>query len=154
MTLRAIRKDRLSCCTLGLLLSLIGCATVRHGRTQDVSVSSDPEGAQIFAVKDLVGVTPTRITLKRNASHLVLRFEKQGYQAEQVTLKRTASGWLAGDLGWSASQFANQGITSASQRLGAAAGVAAITLGIDFATGSAYKLPAHVRATLKPLQDR
>jgi len=60
---------------------------------------------------------------------LVLRFEKEGYQREEVALNRSFSGWIA-------------------------AGVTAITLGVDLVTGSAYELPTQVQVTLKPLRGQ
>jgi PEGA domain len=134
-----------------LLLST-ACATVFHGRTQETTVASEPVGAQVFIGNELVGVTPARIILKRRESHLVLRFEKEGYQPGEVALKRSFSGWIAGDIGLGAAQFANQGIVSQSRRTSAAAGVTALTLGVDLLTGSAYELPTQVQVTLRRIR--
>ncbi len=131
------------------LLLATACATVFHGRTQETTVASEPVGAQVFIGKELVGVTPARLILKRRESHLVLRFEKEGYQPGEVALKRSFSGWIAADIGLGAMQFANQGIASQSRRTSAAAGVTALTLGVDLVTGSAYELPTQVQMTLR-----
>jgi hypothetical protein len=136
--------------SLPLVLST-ACATIIHGRTQEITVTSAPSGAQVFIDKSLIGITPARILLKRRESHLVLRFEKDGYIAENIALKRSFSGWAAADIGLGAVQLANQGITTQPQRIGAAAGILTMTLGVDLITGSAYKLPAHVQVTLKTL---
>ncbi len=130
------------------------CATVFHGRTQETTITSEPVGARIFIGKELVGVTPARIILKRRESHVVLHFEKEGYQTEELALKRSFSGWIAADIGLGAAQFANQGLASQSQMASAAAGITTVTLGVDLITGSAYQLPTHVQVTLKPLQLR
>jgi PEGA domain len=129
-----------------------GCATVVHGRTQWVSATSEPAGAGVFVGTEMLGVTPARFPVKRRQRVVVVRFEKDGYRPAEVTLKRSASAWLAGDIAWGAAQFGNQGLKSYSQAPAAAAGVAAVTLGIDFATGAAYKLtPIEVRVMLEPV---
>ena len=45
-------------CAAGLFGS--GCATVVNGRTQAVTVTSEPAGARVFIESQLVGVTPGR----------------------------------------------------------------------------------------------
>jgi hypothetical protein len=83
---------------------------------------------------------------------IVLRFEKEGYRPAEISLKRTTSGWIALNALAGASEFANQGLSSTGQQAGAAAGVAAVSFGIDFLTGGAYQLdPPRVHVTLEPL---
>ncbi len=139
---------------MAVCLPLLACATIVQGRTQRIAINSVPPGAQIFVGNDLVGITPAEVNFKRRRRVVNLRFEKEGYRPVAATLKRVASGWLVGDAAWSGIQFANQGVVSESQRLTAVAGVAAVTFGIDFATGSAYKLtPGEVRVTLTAAPD-
>jgi len=138
----------------GPLLLSTGCATIAQGRTQQTAIRSQPAGARIFIDNDLVGITPARIILRRREAHLVLRLEKEGYELEDVVLKRSVSGWIYADIAWGATQFANQGLNSQSEMNRTALSLAVLTLGVDFITGSAYKLPAQVEVTLRPLEDR
>ena len=39
-------------------VSLAGCATLVHGRKQEVVVSSEPPGAQILLRGEAIGITP------------------------------------------------------------------------------------------------
>jgi PEGA domain len=128
---------------------ITGCATLAHGRKQEVVVSSEPPGAQVLLRGEGIGLTPTRVTLPRRDSHLTLRFEKAGYQPAELLLRRSMSGWIVGDLAWGP-QFANQGLSSTSQQATAAAVVPATFLGVDLLTDAAYKLPSQVQVVLKP----
>jgi hypothetical protein len=141
----------LSLLTLGaVLIASAGCATVAHGRTQTVVVTSDPSGARVFLKSTAVGVTPVQVQLKRRDDHIVLRIEKDGFVPADIPLKRTVSGWVAGNL-----VFANplmiQGLNSASEYPLMAAQGLAFGFGTDLLTGAAYKLPKVVRATLTPV---
>jgi PEGA domain-containing protein len=138
--------------TVVACVSLAGCATLVHGRKQEVAVSSEPPGAQVLLRGEAIGTTPTKVKLPRRDSHLTLRFEKDGYQTAELPLKRRVSGWIAGDLAWGPLQFANQGLESTSQQATAAVIVPAIFLGVDLLTGGAYKLPSQVQVVLKPLK--
>ena len=132
--------------------SLPGCATIVHGRHQDVAVASSPPGARVLVEGSERGTTPTRLSLERKKLAIVLRFEKEGFRPAEVSLKRTTSGWIALDALAGASEFANQGLSSTGQQAAVAAGVAAFSFGIDFLTGGAYQLdPARVHVTLEPL---
>ena len=44
-------------------------------------MSSEPSGARVFMDDKLVGVTPASLNLKRRNANVVLRFEKEGFQA-------------------------------------------------------------------------
>ena len=141
---------------LGLLVAATaltgsGCATLAHGRTQEISIRSVPAGARIYIGSELAGETPARVLVRRSERDAVVRIEKEGFEAVEVKLTRTPSGWLLGDMGWAAAQFGNQGLQSASEAPVAAFGVAGITIGIDLATGSAWRLtPSEIRVMLKP----
>ena len=113
-----------ACC----LSSVTGCATIVHGRHQDVAVTSSPSGARVSVGGKDQGTTPTRVPLERKKTGIVLRFEKEGFQPAELTLGRTTSGWIALDVLAGAGQFANQGLSSTGQQAGAAAMVAAVSL--------------------------
>ncbi len=126
-----------------------GCATIAHGSKQDVMVLSDPTAANVFIGSKQVGVTPVRLTLKRR-NRTVLRFEKDGFEATEIPLKRGADGWLTADLLLPLNPLARQGLDSADDWPKMAATGIAQLLTIDWLTGAAYKLPKSVTAVLPP----
>lgn len=121
-----------------------GCATLVHGRTQGISVTSEPPGAEVYDGSDLVGLTPARFILSRKRSDIVLRVQKEDYAPATIALKQKASPWLAGDLSYGALNlyggWASAAVTVATYG------------GIDLLTGAAYNLkPSKVNVTLMPL---
>lgn len=115
----------------GLFVSILvsGCATILHGTTQEVSVSSDPSGATV-TTGELKTTTPGKLELQRNTSHL-LTFTKEGYQTKTARLASVVSGavmtnLIAGGLiGW----------------------------GVDASTGGDSRLvPESIQVKLKPIE--
>ena len=129
----------------------IGCATVAHGGRQNVSVGSDPPGAEVFVAGRRVGTTPLTLNLKRREQHLVLRLSKAGFTDATIVLARRTSGWIAVDLAFALNPLAAQGANSPSAWAMQGGAFAASLLAIDTLTGAGYKLPASVRATLSPV---
>ncbi len=76
-----------------LLLTAMGCIVFwSYGCSspilkQDIPVSTNPMGAKIFANGQLVGQTPTTISLDRNREH-ILTLVKNDYRQEDVIIKR------------------------------------------------------------------
>lgn len=106
-----------------------GCASILHGTTQKISVSSNPSGAKIQADGNTMGNTPTSVELKRKTDHILV-LTKDGYKQEQVTIMHVVSGAVYGNI---------------------AAG-ALIGWGVDAATGAQYKLvPETFNIDLTPL---
>lgn len=79
------------------LLSLTGCATIMHGTTQGVGLSSNPSNARITVNNQPMGTTPTVLKLSRKDNHIV-RMELDGYQPFEATLTRSTSGWVFGNI--------------------------------------------------------
>ena len=131
---------------------LSGCATLAHGRHQEVTILSLPVGARVYRGNVLLGLTPMRATFARRESRLVLTFEKDGYQPASVRVERGKTSWLAADLAMGPLQFANQGLTSNTEMTAMAVYVPSLLLGVDFATGAAFKLPKEIRVELQPLK--
>lgn len=100
-----------------LCISMTSCATIIHGKKQDIQVTSTPPGA-VVRVGDIATTTPGEITLDRSKPRYTLVFEKEGYKPVTVELRRGLDGWLFGNI-----------------LLGGIIGIA-----IDFLTGSAYKI--------------
>ena len=125
------------------LATSAGCASMHHGRTQPVIVTSDPPGARIFANERRVGATPDAVTVNRRGT--VLRFEKDGFHTQEIRMSRAPSAWLAGSAVLTLPLILNG--------LYVLPGLA-LTLGVDLGTGAAWKLPERVEATLEPNQTR
>ena len=121
------------------LVTSVGCASMHHGRTQQVIVTSEPPGARILADDRPVGVTPGIVTVNRRG--VVLRLEKDGFLTEEIRMSRAPSGWLAGSAVLAMPSL----LTGPYALLGLA-----LTLGVDLGTGSAWKVPERVEAALEP----
>ena len=102
-----------------LFITLTGCATIIHGKSQEIFVDSRPPGA-IVRVNNSATATPGRIMLDRSKPRYTLIFEKENYRPVTVELQRGLDGWLFGNI-----LFGLGGV---------------IGLAVDFLTGSAYKI--------------
>jgi hypothetical protein len=93
--------DRLSAAfaalTLALLVPLAGCGTIMHGSTQDVSIASQPSGAEIRVNGIQNAETPALLVLERKRSH-TLELTLDGYEPHQMQLQRSTSGWVWGNI--------------------------------------------------------
>jgi hypothetical protein len=115
--------------TLFLLIALNGCATIMHGTTQDIGITTDPSGADLLLDGELHYKSPAVITMKRKDDH-TLEISQEGYKRETVEIKGALSLAVAGDF--------------------LAGGV--IGYGIDAATGAQRRLvPEKVEVRLRPL---
>jgi len=80
-----------------LLVILAGCASIMHGTTQKVGISSQPTGANVMVDNMPLGITPVFADLKRGSEHLVT-IEMPGYQKAQLTITKKVSGWVWGNI--------------------------------------------------------
>lgn len=82
-----------------VVLSLIvwGCATIMHGTAQKIGISSAPSGARVAVDNRDFGVTPLFAELKRGDDHIV-RIELDGYQKVELTVTKSVSGWVWGNI--------------------------------------------------------
>jgi len=128
-----------------------GCATIVNGRTQAVTVSSEPPGARVFIQNQFVGVTPARLELPRRDAHLVVRLEKDGFASHEAALKRSVSAWLIGNVGLAGNPASCQGLGSAGSCPALLMGNVGVFTLIDWATGAAFKHPGVVRVILSPI---
>lgn len=74
-----------------------GCATVIKGTNQSIPIASEPSGAAVYADGNRVGTTPTSVELTRKHSH-VITLEMRGYESENITLKPSMGGAVAGNI--------------------------------------------------------
>ena len=111
---------------IGAALILAGCASIIHGGSQKVGITSEPIGAEVTIDNKPHGATPLVAKLARKDNHMG-RIEMAGYEPLELTLTRDISGWFWGNIGFG-------GI---------------IGMAIDAASGSMYKLtPEQVAGTL------
>ncbi len=80
-----------------LVVSLTGCCSIIHGTRQDVGISSAPTGAMVKIDNVLSGNTPVVAKLTRKDNHFV-RVELSGYQPFDMSLTRSVSGWVWGNI--------------------------------------------------------
>ncbi len=117
---------------LFLLIISSGCATIIHGTTQDIGITTDPSGADLLVDGREQYKSPAIIPMKRKNDHMV-EISKDGYQKEAVNIKREFSWATAGDV------FAG----------------GAIGYVVDATTGSQCRLiPEHVDVRLHPLTTK
>ncbi len=82
---------------LVLTLLLTSCASIIHGGSQDVGISSSPTGASVAVDNRPYGTTPVIAHLTRKDNHIV-KIDLSGYQPFEATLTRKASGWVWGNI--------------------------------------------------------
>lgn len=83
---------------LGILSTLApACATIIHGSSQDIGISSQPSGASVTVDKQPSGTTPVVAHLKRNENHEIA-ISLAGYQPFELVTTHSVSGWVVGNL--------------------------------------------------------
>lgn len=132
---------------LGLLLSVLATGCSMPVLKQDIPVSTNPVGAKIYADGQFAGVTPARVSLERNRSHILTLVKENyrqadvvitnQYQKERVYLKAIQSGINSGLFFKNASMGMGSSMNSISNQE---------------ETGEAYILtPPAVSVSLMPL---
>lgn len=124
-----------------------GCATMVHGRHQEVLVESSPSEARVTWNGRGAGVTPTTIRLARRGQ-VALRLDLPGHVAATVTVPRRLAGWWSANL-----VFLNpmaQGQRSSSNWAATALLLTAIGLGADVQLGGAFERPPRIIVDLVP----
>lgn len=114
-----------------LFVSLFsGCATMLHGKTQDVAIHSEPPGATVYCNGTELGNTPLVANIARKQDHTIT-VVKSGYHAEDVDVKRKLSATsllyaLPGGIVW---------------------------FSIDNMHGAQFEFPKEITCSLTPLFD-
>lgn len=86
--------------TLGIAasaLTLSACASIMHGTSQDVGISSSPTGATVTVDNSAKAQTPYVANLSRKDNH-VIHVAADGYAPADLTLTRSTSGWVWGNI--------------------------------------------------------
>jgi hypothetical protein len=122
--------------SVSLLIScvlLTSCATILEGSRQEVSIHSNPAGANIFINGENKGATPRTILMKRKISARTVVLSIDGYENYEVNTKRKLNGYFFGNI-----------------LLGGVIGMA-----IDAATGAMYRItPAFIDVDLKKKENK
>lgn len=79
------------------ILALTACATMMHGSSQDIGISSNPTGATVSVDNQSPGQTPYIAHLSRKDNHVV-KLNLAGYAPAELTLTRKTSGWVWGNI--------------------------------------------------------
>lgn len=85
---------------LGLMLgalALSACASIMHGTSQDIGISSSPTGAKVMIDNQQGANTPYVAKLSRKDNHIV-KIDLDGYQPAELTLTKSVSGWVWGNI--------------------------------------------------------
>ena len=88
---------------LALIVSSVfffqSCATIIRGTSQEIPVTSNPQGAKIIVDGEEIGYAPLILKLKRKKKSHIIRVEKQGYNPLEIRITRkTSVGPIIGDL--------------------------------------------------------
>lgn len=68
--------------------SLFASATLFHGTTQNITIDSDPAGANVYVDGQLMGTTPVTLTLKKG-KYKTIEIRKECYKPVTLTLQKT-----------------------------------------------------------------
>ncbi len=126
-------KKELMLLILGIiaLCFMSGCASMFSGSSEPVTFNSSPDGATVTVNGQVLGKTPTTITLKRKKDQFV-EFDKEGYTKQKMQIATSFNPWVLANVLWC---FA-----------------CPLSTTTDFVTGAAYEYsPNHYYVTLVPV---
>lgn len=75
-----------------------GCATIIHGKLQNVSIATVPADAIVKASDGETCTTPGVLKLDRALSSYTLHIEKEGYKPIDITLRKDVDPWFFGNI--------------------------------------------------------
>lgn len=79
-------------------LFVYSCATIVHGTTQSIGITSTPDGATIIIDgEQQPSKTPANVNLKRKKNHIV-QLNKEGFVPDSRSITKKASGWMVGNI--------------------------------------------------------
>lgn len=82
---------------LGAMSAAAGCASIVSGSTQEVSFTSNPEGATVTTDGTTLGVTPLTFPLKKS-KYTSVTFRKDGYKPLTLPMNSRLDGWFWGNI--------------------------------------------------------
>lgn len=77
--------------------TLWACATIIHGSSEEVGISSQPTGAKVTVDGAPAGNTPVVSHLRRKDTHTI-SITMDGYQPFSIATTRGVSGWIWGNI--------------------------------------------------------
>ena len=81
------------------ITSLFASATIFHGTTQNITVDSQPSGANVYVDGQLMGTTPVTLTLKKG-KYKVITIKKECYKPVTLQLQKTMDGVALLNIFW------------------------------------------------------
>jgi len=82
---------------LSLLITFNGCATIMHGTTQQIEITTDPSDATLVVDNRESYRSPAKIAMDRKDDHTVKIF-REGYKRETIEIKGALSWAVVGDF--------------------------------------------------------
>jgi hypothetical protein len=83
---------------LSVIVALSACAAIFKGSSEEIELSSDPQGAKIYLNNQYVGITPTYMKLESKKTYH-FEFKKDGYKTRPVFLGNSVgAGWVILDI--------------------------------------------------------
>lgn len=92
-----INKFKLLLLSSLCLVSLTNCATIMHGTTQSIGISSNPSDADVWVDNQFVGSTPMIVNMSRKNNHIVT-IALEGYHPYEAVFSKQLSGWVFGNV--------------------------------------------------------
>jgi predicted small secreted protein len=78
-------------------MTLTACASIMHGTSQDIGISSSPTNASVTIDNQTKAQTPFVAKLSRKDNHII-RIAADGFAPADLTLTRSTSGWVWGNV--------------------------------------------------------
>ena len=88
---KLVNTGKLLGLALIFILLLNGCATIFHGTTDEVIVTSQPQNTKVYINGIMVGNTPLKMKLDSDRSYAV-EFKKDGYESRTTMITSSVSG--------------------------------------------------------------
>ncbi|MDX2059486.1 MAG: PEGA domain-containing protein [Gemmatimonadales bacterium] len=80
------------------LVALGGCATLLASKSKEISLTTEPAGAEVLVNGNRVGLTPMRLKVEHGKSHTIT-FRKAGHRDMSCELTaKTGAGWVILDV--------------------------------------------------------
>ncbi|GIK16808.1 MAG: hypothetical protein BroJett003_17720 [Planctomycetota bacterium] len=79
--------------TMAFIVPVAGCATIVHGNSQKVTVTSSPPGALVLYNGAVKGMTPCDVDLSRRPLKTIITVRKEGYPDKQIVVNNGISMW-------------------------------------------------------------
>lgn len=159
-----MQTNRAAAILLLMLFFSARCASIGHGRMENIAVESQPAGADVTIVCAgsvvATGVTPVVLQMRRSATECSANLARDGFQNESVPLARRLNRmyWVNALLAAvvvPAAQVANSREIASDGFSSVLYGVSAVGVAgliYDHSSGRAHRhSPGTIEVTLKPL---